>query len=67
MISDSRIKTPLADLQPPEAIARILATIPMGRMGDRSKSPRQRCSWAQTIPALSRAPNLFADGGRGQV
>src|SRR5712675_543867 len=34
VLSPGPIKTPLVDLQPPETIARMLTTIPMGRMGE---------------------------------
>src|SRR5450631_263795 len=57
VLSPGPIRTALVDQQPPEAIARMVATIPMGRMGEPDESPRQRCSWPQTIPALSRASN----------
>src|SRR5258706_6700656 len=57
VLSPGPIKTPLVDLQPPESISRILTTIPMGAWENRTRSPRQPCSWPQTIPALSRASN----------
>src|SRR6201997_581596 len=34
VLSPGPIKTPLVERQPPESIARIVATIPMGRMGE---------------------------------
>ncbi len=43
VVSPGPIKTPLVDLQPPEAIARMVATIPMGRMGEPDEVARQRC------------------------
>ena len=51
--------TPVIDGQPADAIARIVSTIPMGRMGDSDKLPRLRFFWRRMIPALLRVLNCL--------
>ena len=54
VLSPGPVKTPLSDRQSPDAIARIVSTVPMGRMGEPDSS-------------FVTGIELFADGGRGQV
>jgi NAD(P)-dependent dehydrogenase (short-subunit alcohol dehydrogenase family) len=67
VLSPGPIKTPLVDLQPPEAIARILATIPMGRMGEPDEVAKAAVFLASDDSSFVRGIELFVDGGRGQV
>jgi NAD(P)-dependent dehydrogenase (short-subunit alcohol dehydrogenase family) len=67
VISPGPTDTPVIDAQPADAIARIVSTIPMGRMADPDEMPGQPCFWLRTIPVSSRVSKLFVDGGRGQV
>jgi NAD(P)-dependent dehydrogenase (short-subunit alcohol dehydrogenase family) len=55
VLSPGPIKTPLVERQPPESIARVVATIRWDGWESRTKSPRQRSSWPQMIQVLSRA------------
>jgi NAD(P)-dependent dehydrogenase (short-subunit alcohol dehydrogenase family) len=67
VLSPGPIKTPLVDLQPPEAIARILATIPMGRMGEPDEIAKAAVFLASDDSSFVTGIELFVDGGRGQV
>ena len=67
VLSPGPIKTPLVDLQPPEAIARILATIPMGRMGEPDEVAKAAVFLASDDSSFVTGIELFVDGRRGQV
>jgi NAD(P)-dependent dehydrogenase (short-subunit alcohol dehydrogenase family) len=67
VLSPGPIKTPLVDLQPPKAIARILTTIPMGRMGEPDEVARAAVFLASDDSSFVTGIELFVDGGRGQV
>jgi NAD(P)-dependent dehydrogenase (short-subunit alcohol dehydrogenase family) len=55
VLSPSPIKTPLVDRQPQKPLRGSWPPFRWDAWVSRTKSPRQRCSWPQTIPALSRA------------
>src|ERR1700704_5291278 len=67
VLSPGPIRTPLVDLQPPEAIARILTTIPMGRMGEPDEVAKAAVFLASDDSSFVTGIELFVDGGRGQV
>jgi NAD(P)-dependent dehydrogenase (short-subunit alcohol dehydrogenase family) len=67
VLSPGPIKTRLVDLQPPEAIARILATIPMGRMGEPDEVAKAAVFLASDDSSFVTGIELFVDGGRGQI
>ena len=60
VLSPGPIKTPQTDRQSPEAIARMVSTVPMGRMGSQKKLPKLLCSWRQMTPHLSRVLNSLS-------
>src|ERR1700684_1560049 len=45
VLSPGPIKTPLMDIQPPDIIAGIVATIPMGRIGEPDEVAKAVCFW----------------------
>src|SRR6202521_4407087 len=57
VVSPGPIRTPLTTRQSADVIARIVSTVPMGRMGEPTKLPRRRCIWRQMIRVLSRVSN----------
>ena len=67
MLSPGPVKTPLADRQPADAIARLVSTIPMGRMGEPDEIAKAAVFLASDDSSFVTGIELFADGGRGQV
>jgi NAD(P)-dependent dehydrogenase (short-subunit alcohol dehydrogenase family) len=67
VISPGPTDTPVIDGQPPDAIARIVSTIPMGRMGDADEIARAALFLASDDSSFVTGIELFVDGGRGQV
>jgi NAD(P)-dependent dehydrogenase (short-subunit alcohol dehydrogenase family) len=66
-VSPGPIKTPIIDLQPPETIARIVSTIPMGRMGEADEVAKAALFLASDDSSFITGIELFVDGGRAQV
>ena len=67
VLSPGPIKTPLVDIQSPDIIARIVATIPMGRMGEPDEVAKAAVFLASDDSSFVTGIELFVDGGRGQV
>ena len=67
ILSPGPTETPLVDLQPPEAIARILSTIPMGRMGSSEEIAKAALFLASDDSSFVTGIELFVDGGRGRI
>jgi NAD(P)-dependent dehydrogenase (short-subunit alcohol dehydrogenase family) len=67
VVSPGPVKTPIIDLQPPETIARIVSTIPMGRMGDADEIARAALFLASDDSSFVTGIELFVDGGRAQI
>jgi NAD(P)-dependent dehydrogenase (short-subunit alcohol dehydrogenase family) len=57
----------LAFQQPPDAIARIVSTIPMGRMGKPEEIAKAALFLASDDSSFVTGIELFVDGGRGQI
>jgi NAD(P)-dependent dehydrogenase (short-subunit alcohol dehydrogenase family) len=67
VISPGPTETPVIDGQPADAIARIVSTIPMGRMGDADEIAKAALFLASDDSSFITGIELFVDGGRGQV
>jgi NAD(P)-dependent dehydrogenase (short-subunit alcohol dehydrogenase family) len=67
VISPGPTDTPAIDGQPEDAIARIVSTIPMGRMGEPDEIAKAVLFLASDDASFVTGIELFIDGGRGQV
>ena len=67
VLSPGPTETPLVDHQPPEAIARIVSTIPMGRMGSPGEIAKAALFLASDDSSFVTGIELFVDGGRAQI
>src|ERR1700745_671614 len=67
VISPGPTDTPVIDGQPADAIARIVSTIPMGRMGESDEIARVALFLASDDSSFVTGIELFVDGGRGQI
>ena len=67
VVSPGPVKTPIVDLQPPEIIARIVSTIPMGRMGEADEIAKAALFLASDDSSFVTGIELFVDGGRAQI
>ena len=67
VVSPGPTDTPIVDGQPEDAIARIVSTIPMGRMGEPDEIAKAALFLASEDSSFVTGIELFVDGGRGQV
>ena len=67
VVSPGPTDTPIVDGQPEDAIARIVSTIPMGRMGESDEIAKAALFLASDDSSFVTGIELFVDGGRGQV
>ena len=67
VLSPGPTETPLVDRQPHEASARIVSTIPMGRMGSPDEIAKAALFLASDDSSFVTGVELFVDGGRGQI
>jgi NAD(P)-dependent dehydrogenase (short-subunit alcohol dehydrogenase family) len=67
VVSPGPVKTPIIDFQPPETIARIVSTIPMGRMGEADEIAKAALFLASDDSSFVTGIELFVDGGRAQI
>jgi len=67
VLSPGPIDTPIIDQQPQDAIARILSTIPMGRMGEADEVAKAALFLASDDSSFVTGIELFVDGGRAQI
>jgi NAD(P)-dependent dehydrogenase (short-subunit alcohol dehydrogenase family) len=67
VLSPGPTETPLVDRQPPEAIARIVSTIPMGRMGSPEEIAKAALFLASDDSSFVTGIELFVDGCRAQI
>ena len=67
VVSPGPINTPLANRQSPDVIARIVSTIPMGRMGEPDEVAKAALFLASDDSSFVTGIELFVDGGRAQI
>jgi len=67
VISPGPISTPLTSRQSPDVIARIVSTVPMGRMGKPEEVAKAALYLASDDSSFVTGAELFVDGGRAQV
>jgi NAD(P)-dependent dehydrogenase (short-subunit alcohol dehydrogenase family) len=67
VLSPGPTETPAIDQQPPDAIARIVSTIPMGRMGKPEEIAKVALFLASDDSSFVTGIELFVDGGRAQI
>lgn len=67
VLSPGPTDTPIVQQQPPDAIARIVSTIPMGRMGSAEEIAKAALFLASDDSSFVTGIELFVDGGRAQV
>jgi NAD(P)-dependent dehydrogenase (short-subunit alcohol dehydrogenase family) len=67
VLSPGPTETPAVDQQPADAIARIVSTIPMGRMGTPEEIAKAALFLASDDSSFVTGIELFVDGGRAQI
>jgi len=67
VLSPGPIDTPIIGEQPQDAMARILSTIPMGRMGEADEVAKAALCLASDDSSFVTGIELFVDGGRAQI
>jgi NAD(P)-dependent dehydrogenase (short-subunit alcohol dehydrogenase family) len=67
VVSPGPIRTPLVSRQPVDVIARIVSTIPMGRMGEPDEVAKAALYLASDDSSFVTGIELFVDGGRAQI
>jgi NAD(P)-dependent dehydrogenase (short-subunit alcohol dehydrogenase family) len=67
ILSPGPTETPLQGSLPPETIARMVSTIPMGRIGSPEEIAKAALFLASDDSSFVTGIELFVDGGRGQI
>ena len=67
VVSPGPIRTPQLSRQSPDVIARIVSTVPMGRMGEPDEVAKVALFLASDDSAFVTGTELFVDGGLAQV
>jgi NAD(P)-dependent dehydrogenase (short-subunit alcohol dehydrogenase family) len=67
VVSPGPINTPLANRQSADVIARIVSTVPMGRMGRPEEVAKVALFLASDDSSFVTGIELFVDGGRAQI
>jgi len=67
VVSPGPIKTPLTNRQSADVIARIVSTVPMGRIGEPDEVAKAALYLASDDSSFVTGVELFVDGGRAQI
>jgi NAD(P)-dependent dehydrogenase (short-subunit alcohol dehydrogenase family) len=67
VVSPGPINTPLTNRQSSDVIARIVSTVPMGRMGEPDEVAKAALYLASDDSSFVTGVELFVDGGRAQI
>ena len=67
VLSPGPIDTPLVAGAPPDRVAQIVSTIPMGRMGEADEVAKAALFLASDDSSFVTGIELFVDGGRAQI
>jgi NAD(P)-dependent dehydrogenase (short-subunit alcohol dehydrogenase family) len=67
VVSPGPIDTPILAPQPPDVIARMVSTIPMGRLGQADEVAKAVLFLASDDSSFVTGIELFVDGGRAQI
>jgi NAD(P)-dependent dehydrogenase (short-subunit alcohol dehydrogenase family) len=67
VLSPGPTDTPLVSQQSPDIIARIVSTIPIGRIGQPEEIAKAALFLASDDSSFVAGIELFVDGGRGQI
>jgi NAD(P)-dependent dehydrogenase (short-subunit alcohol dehydrogenase family) len=67
ILSPGPTETPIVENQPADIIAKIVSTIPMGRMGEPDEIAKAALFLASDDSSFVTGIELFVDGGRAQV
>ena len=67
VLSPGPVVTPQVAIQPPDSIARIVSTVPMGRMAEPEEIAKVALFLGSDDSSFVTGIELFADGGRAQV
>ena len=67
VVSPGPINTPSVNRQSPDVIARIVSTVPMGRMGEPDEVAKAALFLASDESSFVTGIELFIDGGRAQI
>ena len=67
VVSPGPINTPLTNRQSADVIARIVSTVPMGRMGEPDEVAKAALYLASDDSSFVTGVELFVDGGRAQI
>lgn len=67
VLSPGPIDTPIIGQQPQDAMAKVLSTIPMGRMGQPDEVAKAALFLASDDSSFVTGIELFVDGGRAQI
>ena len=67
VVSPGPIRTPLVSRQSADVIARIVSTVPMGRMGEPDEVAKAALYLASDDSSFVTGIELFVDGGRAQI